>query len=889
MLILTSTFLVYVIFNDRDEIPVFEYASLVNSSFAAPFTHPHMDDMKNKMQQLSAPDDAGGTAATDDSTPPEVELVANQSVKSLQSQSSYTGFYVPQKSARRFMFFHRGNTLEAQIGQKRFGTLHEGITITTQLSVDRIDKRLYDIVREWNGPMSVAIYLRRESDTARIRQILRENEMFANLADVHLYIEGDDPLSKERTARRLPPPYPINVLRNMALHGVKQRAAQNSDGQLFQSPWVLVIDADARISGTMQMAIEQLHAALAFGEGPPRYHAFDDERMIFVIPAFSRRDPNNLEPLLVKNKRDLRRYLINNEAEVMHASSFPISYLGSLDVWRWTFATEPYVVRYTHRWEPYYIARLSPNFAFFDERFVDRGLNKAQQQFDLFARDYRYVVVPDFFAVDTPMPVGIGWGLAAEKAIKLSYLNFNATYLNRVWHSFVSETLHKQNLKCDSKVYRRNRLIYKPRCVSSLSDSKLSKSAHKKKGRWRDIKSGNNTDQTNEFRKCSPRHPHAISLVTVPVGARHRDPGASLPEGARGVRPADILRLAERKNFFKFESHDDMSEEATLERQIYGLNSTPTSGSYMPFGSMSKADFNDMHLVLVDFFESQPKSVTKWSPSSSYKKITKGTPSKEVVGEAWHLYKLYTGERPFVLEYPFPIAKDEKRQSLMTFITILDPLRTFYAQQYQQMLITLRLREAAARRWGESMLPGDECSRLVSSYIKDNSPLSSHLEDDDTLRVFVDVCIPRNMLATFFCGRGKDCDILSLPVNESNGNDIIKRRVRALRGAKDAIRNEFLVVGTLDSFDEGATSNSEGKLHGVVRLLGKILPSFFNEVIESEEFVNLLSTRQRNMAFHDLIPPSIITFMERRSDVDGNVFRFAENCFADQLHTCVRR
>ena len=48
MLILTSTFLVYVIFNDRDEIPVFEYASLVNSSFAAPFTHPHMDDMKNK-------------------------------------------------------------------------------------------------------------------------------------------------------------------------------------------------------------------------------------------------------------------------------------------------------------------------------------------------------------------------------------------------------------------------------------------------------------------------------------------------------------------------------------------------------------------------------------------------------------------------------------------------------------------------------------------------------------------------------------------------------------------------------------------------------------------------------------------------------------------------
>ena len=191
-------------------------------------------------------------------------------------------------------------------------------------------------------------------------------------------------------------PYPINVLRNMALDGVKMRANQT---YIFD-PLVLVIDADTKMTGTMKEATEQLRSTLAFGEGPPRFHTFDDERTVFVIPAFAHAK-NELMRLEVLDKHDLREYLMKGEAEIMHATSFPISYLGSLDMWRWTFATEPYAVRYTHRWEPYYIARMGLNFPYFDERFVDRGLNKAQQQFSVACRAFQEAMISSGEATDT--------------------------------------------------------------------------------------------------------------------------------------------------------------------------------------------------------------------------------------------------------------------------------------------------------------------------------------------------------------------------------------------------------------------------------------------------------------------------------------------------------
>ena len=69
------------------------------------------------------------------------------------------------------MFFHRANSLEDDLrkNKKHSRNALDTITVATQLSVDRIDKRLYDMVREWNGPMSIAVYVRQYSDLRRVR------------------------------------------------------------------------------------------------------------------------------------------------------------------------------------------------------------------------------------------------------------------------------------------------------------------------------------------------------------------------------------------------------------------------------------------------------------------------------------------------------------------------------------------------------------------------------------------------------------------------------------------------------------------------------------------------------------------------------------------------
>ena len=85
----------------------------------------------------------------------------------------------------------------------------------------------------------------------------------------------------------------------------------------------------------------------------------------------------------VLQKKQLAEAIRSRKMSVMHPK-FAIAYTGQAR-WKksfyskWLQTDQPIQTFYRDQWEPYYIARLPvPTF---DERFSDRGFNKAQQQF----------------------------------------------------------------------------------------------------------------------------------------------------------------------------------------------------------------------------------------------------------------------------------------------------------------------------------------------------------------------------------------------------------------------------------------------------------------------------------------------------------------------------
>ena len=830
---------------------------------------------------------------------PDISVRRESPTPPREAQSA-SPFYRPPEDSRKLMFFHRARTLEAGgYGLPKDGYA-EAITVTTQLSVDRIDKRLYDMVREWDGPMSITVYLRSTSDIAAVNNALNMSESLAALADVHLYIEGSKSLSAERRRLKLPPPFPINVLRNMALDGVKQRAIQAQ----VRAPWILVVDADARITGNMREATRQLRSILAFGEGPPRHHGFDEQRTVFVVPAFSRAQGDPLVPLSVTNKHDLRDYLFRGEAEIMHATSFPISYLGSMDLWRWTFATEPYHVRYTHRWEPYYIARMGGNFPYFDERFVDRGLNKAQQQFALFARDYRYVIMPDTFVVDTPMPVSgkgkgfrpVARGYHAPAAIAKSYLHFNNTYLESVWRTFVTDTMRAENLTCDRRVAKRNRAIYMPRCTSSTDPSNiLGKSAHFQPKKWSDV------GGAALYRSCSTHHPHVVFFSYMTLGNRLRDPARVLPADARGVRPADLFGAAHKSNNFRLELFRDSSKYATMEDRLFDPSTEQSVGAHglfqdlmsrdpkqartlLELDGMDKEELKKSFEATMECFLSQPESIE----DVLHNPRKKNSPTEEVATAAWHIYKLFNNTVRLLYEHPFRVLERTLRQSPITYISIVDPVHVTHAFQYKQLLRNLRLHNPAYA--GQDSPLRNQCGLAVDA-LKSRGEAVPPLGNEKALHYLLSACIPANPLVTFFCGRGYDCDVVSFPEEKGNSRHWRDRREATLRRAKDGARNEYLVVGLSDD----PSSGSPGNLLRTTRVLGKLLPSFFGGVAEDPDFK--LSIDDRQQRARELsesgaesgaagVPPEVRTFLASRSSYDAQLYGFLRERFVEQENSC---
>ncbi|KNC83363.1 hypothetical protein SARC_04371 [Sphaeroforma arctica JP610] len=101
-------------------------------------------------------------------------------------------------------------------------------------------------------------------------------------------------------------------------------------------------------------------------------------------------------PIVPKEK--VVEHLLSGKAQPMHMYFAP-AYLAT-NHFDWMFSNKVTEIPYLTRFEPYYIARKS--LPYFDETFINRGGNYAEQVYEMAAGGYRFFRLPHAFTVDIP-------------------------------------------------------------------------------------------------------------------------------------------------------------------------------------------------------------------------------------------------------------------------------------------------------------------------------------------------------------------------------------------------------------------------------------------------------------------------------------------------------
>ena len=91
--------------------------------------------------------------------------------------------------------------------------------LATQLTVDRLSL-LCKSAGAWNGPVSATVYVRSGLDVAALAKWRRKCKALKGLVSFHL-------LTQPNIAR--PIPYPVNILRNIVIDGVRTEYVFNVD------------------------------------------------------------------------------------------------------------------------------------------------------------------------------------------------------------------------------------------------------------------------------------------------------------------------------------------------------------------------------------------------------------------------------------------------------------------------------------------------------------------------------------------------------------------------------------------------------------------------------------------------------------------------------------
>lgn len=271
----------------------------------------------------------------------------------------------------------------------------EAVTLVTQFTISRL-LRFERMLREWDGPLSVTIYLTDASDIDALQSYFSDESKLASFRKIALtVVKPDYSINEEALVARLR--YPINRLRNLAL-------------DLAPTLFVLVTDVDFVPSPNMHTLLHTrgvpliLHPS-APTSSPTLYRTAIAISAFILSPSLSPSYPTtpSLLSSFLSSSPPLAALTDSNAG---HGPSLPSllfhagpSGLSSLLDWprkRWS-----YDVCYEPQWEPYYLLHRASH-PLYDERFTDQGGDKQSHALLLNALGFDFKILRDVWFMHPP-------------------------------------------------------------------------------------------------------------------------------------------------------------------------------------------------------------------------------------------------------------------------------------------------------------------------------------------------------------------------------------------------------------------------------------------------------------------------------------------------------
>eukprot|EP00980_Cylindrotheca_fusiformis_P002301 scaffold535_cov65-Cylindrotheca_fusiformis.AAC.3 len=260
------------------------------------------------------------------------------------------------------------------------------IVLTTHLSHTKFQSLLLQL-QYWNGPASVAVYIKEETEIDLLFDFLDKHEQDVRQASFHIVMEKTSQLQ-----------YPFNTLRQATLDGV-------------ESDYFLAMDVD--LIPLPQNCHRNLTETLA------RIQVPNKNRHLFVLPAFSiAPSPGekfaSLE-MLPSSKQEAKKMVHQNQMIQFHKNSFPQGHRPTqYDTWLQntnvprTIPDDPiYEINVTLeesvRYEPYVVG-YKPGIPRYWEDFRGFGFDKISFFRECYAAGYQYYVLKDFFCAHLDHP-----------------------------------------------------------------------------------------------------------------------------------------------------------------------------------------------------------------------------------------------------------------------------------------------------------------------------------------------------------------------------------------------------------------------------------------------------------------------------------------------------
>ncbi|KAF2077483.1 hypothetical protein CYY_001182 [Polysphondylium violaceum] len=288
------------------------------------------------------------------------------------------------------------------------------ITIVSQLDISRLD-RLTECSKNWDGLISVAIYIKEEADVDKLKQLLRmpQHKSLAENTDIHLVFKHFNDK-----------PYPINYLRNVAI-------------DYSRTDYVFVLDIDFVPSPNahhiMREALQNNPALL------------NDPKSVIAVAPFEI-DGYDLDNTyrLPDNKETMISLIAQDAARQIHVRFAPEAHEAT-DYKSWETATDIYKATYMNHWEPYTVFRKTA--LQFDPRFSGYGWDKVSHSYHLSLLGYNFYVFPEVFIVHLYHP-SAPWSKRTDEDHLQIWFNWCESVINLAYNYLPSsfETLNFKSI-----------------------------------------------------------------------------------------------------------------------------------------------------------------------------------------------------------------------------------------------------------------------------------------------------------------------------------------------------------------------------------------------------------------------------------------------------------